>query len=40
VYPGFKWTTESKQDIFDHRRRGWYIQGSSSPKDIVLILDL
>ncbi|XP_078370925.1 voltage-dependent calcium channel subunit alpha-2/delta-3-like isoform X2 [Oculina patagonica] len=39
VFPGFAWV-DPEQDIFDHRRRGWYIQGSSSPKDIVLILDL
>ncbi|XP_068718812.1 voltage-dependent calcium channel subunit alpha-2/delta-4-like isoform X2 [Montipora capricornis] len=40
VYPGFKWQDPSENDVFDNRRRGWYIQGSSSPKDIVLLLDL
>lgn len=39
VYPGFKWSNEG-QDVYDNRRRGWYIQGSSSPKDLVLLLDL
>lgn len=39
VYPGFKWSKEG-QDVYDNRRRGWYIQGSSSPKDLVLLLDL
>ncbi|KAK2553320.1 Voltage-dependent calcium channel subunit alpha-2/delta-4 [Acropora cervicornis] len=39
VYPGFKWRNEG-QDVYDNRRRGWYIQGSSSPKDLVLLLDL
>ncbi|XP_073254137.1 voltage-dependent calcium channel subunit alpha-2/delta-1-like isoform X2 [Porites lutea] len=40
VYPGFEWRNPSETDVFDNRRRGWYIQGSSSPKDVVLLLDL
>lgn len=40
IYPGFKWRDPSETDVFDNRRRGWYIQGSSSPKDVVLLLDL
>ncbi|XP_073254253.1 voltage-dependent calcium channel subunit alpha-2/delta-1-like [Porites lutea] len=40
IYPGFKWQDSSETDVFDNRRRGWYIQGSSSPKDVVLLLDL
>ncbi|EDO29939.1 predicted protein, partial [Nematostella vectensis] len=40
AYPGYKWRTPNDKDMYDHRRRGWYIQGSSSPKDMVILLDL
>ena len=40
VFPGSKWATSSdKIDMFDCRTKGWYIQASCSPKDLVILLD-
>lgn len=39
VYPGFEWRN-SGTDVYDNRRRSWYIQGSSAPKDLIMVLDL
>ncbi|CAH8541949.1 unnamed protein product [Schistosoma rodhaini] len=38
VYPAFPWR-EQNVDMFDVRRRSWFIQGSSVPKDLFILLD-
>ncbi|XP_072027296.1 LOW QUALITY PROTEIN: voltage-dependent calcium channel subunit alpha-2/delta-3-like [Amphiura filiformis] len=39
-FPGAKWTMNEKGlDLFDCRKRGWYIQAATSPKDIVILMD-
>ncbi|KAH8877647.1 Voltage-dependent calcium channel subunit alpha-2/delta-2 [Schistosoma japonicum] len=38
VFPAFPWREQSV-DMFDVRRRSWYIQGSSVPKDLFILLD-
>ncbi|XP_028401874.1 voltage-dependent calcium channel subunit alpha-2/delta-3-like [Dendronephthya gigantea] len=40
-YPGTSWRNASAHlQYFDVRKRSWYIDGASSPKDMVIILDL
>jgi hypothetical protein len=40
VYPASKWqTVDDLPDLFDVRRRPWYIHGTSSPKDVIILLD-
>ena len=40
VYPASQWqTVDDLPDLFDVRRRPWYIHGTSSPKDMVILLD-
>ncbi|XP_061407914.1 voltage-dependent calcium channel subunit alpha-2/delta-3-like [Lethenteron reissneri] len=40
-YPGIKWTPDENGVIsFDCRNRGWYIQAATSPKDIVILVDV
>ncbi|CAH8539340.1 unnamed protein product [Schistosoma margrebowiei] len=38
VYPAFPWRKQNV-DMFDVRRRSWFIQGSSVPKDLFILLD-
>ena len=40
VYPASPWrTVDNLPDLFDVRRRPWYIHGTSSPKDMLILLD-
>ncbi|CAH8494707.1 unnamed protein product [Schistosoma turkestanicum] len=38
VYPAFPWR-EQNVDMFDVRRRSWFIQSASVPKDLFILLD-
>nr|XP_017513594.2 voltage-dependent calcium channel subunit alpha-2/delta-4 [Manis javanica] len=41
IFPGIKWTPDENGVIaFDCRNRGWYIQAATSPKDIVILVDM
>ncbi|XP_071477276.1 voltage-dependent calcium channel subunit alpha-2/delta-1-like isoform X2 [Diadema antillarum] len=40
-YPAKEWVSAGDQDKdqYDVRRRGWYIQATSSPKDVMILVD-
>ncbi|XP_051917258.1 voltage-dependent calcium channel subunit alpha-2/delta-4-like isoform X2 [Hippocampus zosterae] len=41
IYPGIKWTPDSNGvATFDCRNRNWYIQAATSPKDIIIMVDI
>ncbi|XP_039626708.1 voltage-dependent calcium channel subunit alpha-2/delta-4-like [Polypterus senegalus] len=41
LYPGIKWTPDENGVIsYDCRNRNWYIQAATSPKDIVILMDV
>uniref|UniRef100_A0A674J308 Calcium voltage-gated channel auxiliary subunit alpha2delta 4 n=1 Tax=Terrapene triunguis TaxID=2587831 RepID=A0A674J308_9SAUR len=41
LYPGIKWMPDENGVIsFDCRNRGWYIQAATSPKDIIIVVDI
>ncbi|KAM6973314.1 voltage-dependent calcium channel subunit alpha-2/delta-4-like [Aplochiton taeniatus] len=41
LYPGIKWTPDSNGvAAFDCRNRNWYIQAATSPKDIIIVVDI
>jgi hypothetical protein len=39
-YPGAYWTVPEREDFFDCRLQSWYIMAASSPKDVVILLDV
>ncbi|XP_076448654.1 voltage-dependent calcium channel subunit alpha-2/delta-2-like [Babylonia areolata] len=39
TYPASVWNTHNEVDLFDVRRQSWYTQGSSSPKDMMILID-
>ncbi|XP_056907028.1 voltage-dependent calcium channel subunit alpha-2/delta-4-like isoform X1 [Takifugu flavidus] len=41
IYPGIKWTPDPNGVVvFDCRNRNWYIQAATSPKDIIIMVDI
>lgn len=39
-YPAKQWVSSTVFDQYDVRRRGWYIQATSSPKNIMILIDV
>ncbi|XP_041460699.1 voltage-dependent calcium channel subunit alpha-2/delta-3-like isoform X2 [Lytechinus variegatus] len=41
VYPGYRWVPPIEDlDLYDCRVRGWYVEGATSPKDVVILVDM
>ncbi|XP_048113421.1 voltage-dependent calcium channel subunit alpha-2/delta-4 isoform X1 [Alosa alosa] len=41
LYPGIQWTPDPNGVVsFDCRNRNWYIQAATSPKDIIIVVDI
>uniref|UniRef100_A0A3B4GVJ8 Voltage-dependent calcium channel subunit alpha-2/delta-4-like n=1 Tax=Pundamilia nyererei TaxID=303518 RepID=A0A3B4GVJ8_9CICH len=41
LYPGIQWTPDENGVVtFDCRNRNWYIQAATSPKDVVIVVDV
>ncbi|XP_071491299.1 voltage-dependent calcium channel subunit alpha-2/delta-3-like isoform X1 [Diadema antillarum] len=41
VYPGYKWPLNHQNlDLYDCRVRGWYVEGATSSKDVVILVDV
>ncbi|XP_051543839.1 voltage-dependent calcium channel subunit alpha-2/delta-4 isoform X2 [Myxocyprinus asiaticus] len=41
LYPGIQWTPDENGVVtFDARNRNWYIQAATSPKDIIIAVDI
>ncbi|KAF5289107.1 hypothetical protein FQA39_LY15209 [Lamprigera yunnana] len=39
-YPAIKWSDEQYERTFDFRTRAWYLEAISSPKDVIILLDM
>ncbi|XP_041349649.1 voltage-dependent calcium channel subunit alpha-2/delta-2-like [Gigantopelta aegis] len=39
TFPASSWKMHGKVDMYDVRRQSWYTQGSSSPKDMMILID-
>uniref|UniRef100_A0A8C7X064 Calcium voltage-gated channel auxiliary subunit alpha2delta 4 n=2 Tax=Oryzias sinensis TaxID=183150 RepID=A0A8C7X064_9TELE len=41
LYPGIQWTPDENGVVtFDCRNRNWYIQAATSPKDVIIVVDV
>ncbi|XP_075967767.1 voltage-dependent calcium channel subunit alpha-2/delta-4 isoform X1 [Anarhichas minor] len=41
LYPGIQWIPDENGVVtFDSRNRNWYIQAATSPKDVVIVVDV
>uniref|UniRef100_A0A672H3U8 Calcium channel, voltage-dependent, alpha 2/delta subunit 4a n=1 Tax=Salarias fasciatus TaxID=181472 RepID=A0A672H3U8_SALFA len=41
LYPGIQWIPDENGVVtFDCRKRNWYIQAATSPKDVVIVVDV
>ncbi|XP_028304175.1 voltage-dependent calcium channel subunit alpha-2/delta-4 isoform X2 [Gouania willdenowi] len=41
LYPGIQWIPDENGVVtFDSRKRNWYIQAATSPKDVVIVVDV